>query len=280
MASLASIQAGELLKRQKIVNVTAVASAPYVQIQSCGPLAYYKVTVAATGEITLGGDNTDGTTTLYTIDLSAPAAGLDTYGELVAYINTQTLGHFRCFLIGMRPEVGTTDNTLNTLAATHLKTGATAAVRDNGLTLFGDPGITPFVVGASITNQKFTSQPSGGFSTQQAGWEKDTDCVNQIGYLSIALTAVGGYQYFIYSVDDALGVSNLIYASAAGIATGSTTIPNSNPAAIYWQSNLGQRLLVYGVGAAATSAPALSVIGYTKHLYGNVVQGSNYTGCA
>ena len=277
MSSIQSLTSGELLKLQKVVNITAVTTVGALVIQSCGPLAYYKVTVAAGGDVTLGGDNVDGTTTLYTIDLSTPAAGFDTFGELEAYINNSTAGHFRCYLVGVRPET-ITDNNLITLAATHLKTGATAAVYANGLTLYGDPAVTPFAIGFSVTNQKFISQPIGGFSTQQAGWIKDTRCINTLRYLSFLATATGGGTINLYTCDDVNHVSTLMYSGAFVSAT--VLIPNANPSIDFWQANLGHRLLMYGLGAAAVSVPTIVGTGFTKQVDGDVVQGGNYAGCA
>lgn len=285
MASIQSVQTGELLKLQKAINVTDVTKFPALQIQAVGALAYYKVEVEAAGNILLTGDNTDGTTALYTIDLSTPAAGLDTYFELKNHINNATGGHFRCYLVGVRPE-HKTDNTLDTLAATAIKTGAAAGVAANGLTLYLDEAqatSSAYYIGVGVTNDAFTSQPTGGLSTRLSGRSFNEFCENGVNLMNINLTSATGTALAtkLYSCDDEAGTSSLLWSDAWVSATAENW-PSSNVPTFphFVKANLGHRLLIeWSMATAPVTACAISVVAYTKHLSGGEVRGANYTGC-
>jgi hypothetical protein len=270
VASVQSLQSGELLKRQKVCNITATTAFPAMQIQYVGSCLFAKITVAAGGDITIHADDVDGATTTYcTIDLSTPAAAVDTYGELEDVINGYE--DLRCFLIGVLPSQST-DNTLDTLASTSIRT-------TNGLTLYSDEALLD--VGFAITNRKFTSRPSGGWATKDAGWVKDDLCVNSLHYLSMAVTAAGTGNIEVYGVSEDGDTTVLLWDNAIADATGGVTEEHGatpTPDTVFVAAPRGHRLVVWFDMVAAITAIALNAVGYTKHLTGEEVPDANYTG--
>lgn len=267
MASQQELIQGQLLERTKIVNFAYNAHAA-MQIQYVGPKLYSTITVAAGGDITIYADDTDGATTSYfTADLSTPAAARDTFGELAAEINADP--YLRCFLIGEIPSASTD----NRLAAVTNGNIATA----NGLTLLGDPAVSGYIVGFAVTNEKFTSRPTGGHATKSVGWVKNDNCVNSLCYLNFTLTTVGDGTYQVYSVDGTT-VNTLIPATAFSTATLKEVGVSPTPDTVYVAAARGERLVVTMDGAAAITAGNVYAIGKTKHLFGQVVPASNYTG--
>lgn len=278
MASEQALISGQALVRQKAFSFAAVTAFPAMQIQYCGAYAYAKIAVAAGGDVTITADDTDGTTALYTIDLSTPAAGLDTYGELRAYING--LPDLRCNLLGVLPSAST-DNTLATLAAAHLKTGATQAIQENGKTLLIDQAVL-LDVGFCISGEKFISQPDGGYSTKRKGWIRQTHCINYLDYLyaSIATQAQNG-SIKVYSVNDEDQTSYLLWSNAYAAGTAEEH-PGAAPRPMeFLQSNEGERLVVIFDAVDTAMSGTLDVHGFgrTKNLIGDPVYGSNYDGC-
>lgn len=262
------------LARQKIVNITDVTKFPALQIQYVGSKAYSKITVAAGGDITIHADDTDGATDVYaTFDLSTPAAGLDTFGELADAINAYA--DLRCFLIGALPSQGT-DDKLDTLSATSIRT-------NNGLTLYFDEAKSGNLdVGFAITNQKFTNRQTGGFSTKQKGWTKDKYCVNSLNYLYAAVTAAGVGNIEVYAIDDSNGSVVNIWNNAIADATSGVTEEHGttdHPDAPFLKAPQGHRIVVWLDMAAAITAIDLLVHGYTESILDAEVPGDNYTGC-
>lgn len=101
----------------------------------------------ATVAIAAGGDmafTTNGTTADSavssdgTIDLSTPAAGENTIGEVCDVINAS--GTWACVLVDVRPSVAT-DNTLSTLAETSTTTGLSATYNLDGNGVFDVEGL-------------------------------------------------------------------------------------------------------------------------------------------
>lgn len=272
------------LGRRKAAAFSAVTAFPALQIQAIGPLGFYKITVAAGGDITLGGDNVDGTTTLYTIDLSTPAAGIDTFGELKDSINGSTGGHFRCYPLGVLPSEST-DNTLAALSATHLKGSAAAGVAENGLTLYIDQAVL-LDVGFAITNDKFTSQPINGSDGFLVGFEQNAvgnvrNIVNELLYINVNLTQTNAGSTKVYSVDDRPGVNSatLLYSNAYVSATAEEHPSSSG--AYSFVALPGQRLCVKfdAVDTAATACDVRAT-GLTWSIDGKAINhGANYTGC-
>lgn len=268
MASEAAVVQGDLLKRQKIVNF-AYTAPPAIQIQYIGSKLYCKAAVAS-GIITIKADDTDGATTTYaTID--ATAASGDTFGELCDLINAYA--DLRAFAIG---EINTaTSNTrLADLSATSIRT-------TNGLTLESAESVSGYIVGFAITNEKFTSRPTGGFSTKYVGWTTNANCINSLNYLNFSLTTTGNGTYQVYSVSGSGAgdvVSTMIPATAFTSAT-TTTIAGAVPSTPYISANVGERLVVTFDGAAAITAGNVYAVGQTKNIVGDVVPSGNYTGC-
>lgn len=272
MASLQSLQTGELLKRTKVFANTTITVMPAMQIQHCGPELFAKVTVAVTtGDITLKADDVDGeTTTVLTVDVSD--AAYDTFLEIENAINAT--GVFRCSLIGALPS-DTSTAMLATLAATSCRT-------DNGLTLYFLATTTSQVFGFAITNNKFTARPTGGFSTQKNNWTTDELCENMINYLEILLTCTNGGTTTIYAVDDVNDVETAMWSDAFVSAT-KETHGSTEPSELFIKAPEGCRLVVQFAASTSTddfSVPNIKCIGTTKHQVGDEVPGANYTGIA
>lgn len=273
MASTQSLLTGDLLARRKVINVSAVTAFPAMQIQYIGTSLFGTVAVAAGGDMTLGADDTDGTTAVHTIDLSTPGATVDTFGELAAVING--FGDFRCFLLGVRTDQST-DNKLDTLVTASCRT-------DNGLTIFIDEAEAPTDVGVCITNRKYISRPVGGIENLHLGETTDQNCINSMHYLIWTVTAAGtgNLEVIGISQDDQTTVS--IWDDAIADATGGITEgahgATPTPDVIFLAAPRGYRIVVYFDMAAAVTATDLRVIGQTKHIVGGDVPSDNYTGC-
>ena len=282
MGSYQEIIQGKELAKMKSVAIAAVTSYPAMQIQYCGPYAYAKVAVADSGDMTLSGDDTDGTTSLHAIDLSTPGITVDTFGELKDVINGY--GDFRCKLLGVLASEST-DNMFQTLSAAHLKTGATAAIMANGLTLYMDQA-TLLDTGFCITNHKFTSQPSGSGETSLNGMVTDELCINSLHYLYFDVaTQVNNGSIKVYSCDDTNGVNTetLLWTNAytAGTAEEHGTTSPVTPDSVFLRGIMGHRLCIKfdAVDTAQSSTLDCRAIGYTRHMTGGQVEGGNYTGC-
>lgn len=286
-----------LTKRTKVFAVGAVTAFPGVQIQYVGPKLFAGIDVAAAGNMTFYADDTDGETTVDPdigfstvpttdgiIDLSAPAAAVATFGQLCDHINS--MANWRCFLIGVSRD-GDTDNKLDTLAEADSHTVRSSS----GLTLFVDQegggagtgsAETLRNLGFAITNNKFTSRPKGGFSTNRVGWTTDELCDNVLTFLHVNITNSGDGNIEIYACDDLNFVQapklvwDNIYVTATAEEHGGT-----NPLAPFVAAPTGQRLLIYfDVTSAAASACDVHAIGSTQHKTGGRVPDANYTGIA
>lgn len=264
--------------KQKQITFSAVTAFVGLKIQAIGSLAYYKVAVAAGGDMTLSGDDVDGTTSLFAIDLSTPAAGVDTFGELKDYINGTCGAHFRCDLVGVLGSEST-DNTLATLSAAHLKTGATVTVQNEGLELYLDQAVL-LDLGFSISNQRFWMQPNEGYDSALVGRTTDFNVENELEYINVNLTQTNAGTWKIYECDDTPGVnsSTLRYSNAYVSATAEEH--PSSTGAYNFSVSRGKRMCVK-FDAVDTAATACDVRarGKTTHLTGGQVFGGNYAGC-
>lgn len=297
MASVQDMQVGKLNEVVKNIAIAAYTAFPAIQIQYCGPYKYASVAVASGGDMTFKADDTDGITTvdpvigwasgaataLGIIDLSTPHASINTFAELVNHINNNSGGNWRAFLIGALP-TATTDNTLATLAE-----ASGSAIGDNGITLYADPAVTPYDMGISITNEKFTSRPKGGWATHHVGWTRNKlpgsnpalAVVNSLCYMEHTTTQVNAGYITLYAVDEidnsvSLLYTNAIYTTATKQTIGATPTPED----IYVSAPPGKRLLVYWDAVdTAMSVCVASIIGKTRHRFGGEVPSNNYTGC-
>jgi hypothetical protein len=302
MASVQDMQVGKLNEVTKVISMASVAVFPAIQIQYCGPKTFASVAVAAGGDMTFKADDTDGLTTvdpnigcasgaqtaLGIIDLSTPNAIIDTMGELVNWINQYGAGNWRAFLIGMLPSQKT-DNTLVTLT----ESNGLAVTGDNGLTLYFDPATTfanGFTgIGYSITNEKFTCRPRGGWQTHQVGWSRNKkpgsnpalEVVNSFCYAEHTTAATNAGNLTCYAVDEISNAETLLYTgalftTATAQAIGATPTPDT----YYVSAPPGQRLVVwYDLVDTLMTAHVSSCIGKTKHRFGGEVPSANYTGC-
>lgn len=286
MGSTQQILTGDALARTKTFALGTVTNWPAMQLQYVGSALFAEITVASPGEMTFYADDVDGSTTVDPdigidgsgdaatngiIDLSSPHSLVNTFRELENHINSQA--DWRCFLIGVRPDQST-DDKLDTLAATSCRT-------DNGLTLYVDEAETGELdVGFSVSNQKFTSRPSGGWSTKQSGWVNDELCENMLNFLHVNITNAGAGNIEIYAVDDIGKATTQILLWDNAYATNTAEEHGATePAAIFIKAPVGHRLLVwFDVTSAAHSAADVHAICTTKHQLGGTVPGANYTG--
>jgi len=269
---------GELTLRKKVVAISAADKFPMIQIQYIGALAFGNYAVVGT-TLTLFADDTDGaTTTVLVADTNA--AGYDTWAELRDAINAT--GVFRCFLIGAQAAADS-DAFLVPIANASCRT-------ENGVTLFFDDSVTATAcdAGLAITNQKFTSRPTGGMVDQRVGRTYDhigphnTLCENTIDYIDFTLTCVGDGVIEIYSVDDLTDTETLLWSNAWVTATREYH-GDSEPEAMFLKGLPGQRLLMHvdrTTAATDITSPSIIVHGSTKDITGGEVPGANYTGCA
>jgi hypothetical protein len=135
--------------------------------------------------------------------------------------------------------------------------------------------------GFSISNQKFTSRPTGGWSTKTVGWVTDALCINSLCYAEITATQATDEDYtYIYACDDAAFTSSLLYTSAIWATTVKSTLGSTpTPKDPFISAPRGQRLCVFTASTTgAISALTIYAIGTTRHVTGGDVPDSNYTG--
>lgn len=121
--SLIEMQRDSYQAPDTILSYTTETSCPVMDIQYVGSEASCTVEVAAGGDMTIkigdlgseAGDANIGASGV--IDLSTPAAGFDTFGELADYLNSKK--DYNCMLHAHPDD--STDNTINTLSATQAK---------------------------------------------------------------------------------------------------------------------------------------------------------------
>ncbi len=292
---LNSNEASDLTKRTKLFSNGTVTTFPGIQIQYVGPKLFAGISVVAAGNMAFYADDTDGETTVdpdigYTtvattaglIDLSSPAAAVDTFGELYDHINS--MANWRCFLVGVAPN-GDTDNKFDTLAIASSHTVRSA----NGLTLYvdeagggagTDSAETLLNFGFAVTNNKFQSRPSGGRKTNRVGWTTDELCENILNYLSVNITNVGSGNIEVYACDDLASTKTNVkiwenaYTTATAEEHGATPVAEA-----FIKAPVGQRLLIYfDVTSAVATACDVRATCTTRHITGGQVPGANYTG--
>lgn len=275
MGTTDDFKQAELLTLTKSVNITVDEEYPAMQVQYYGPALYAKIAVAAGGDIAITADDTDGeTTTLLDIDLSTPGTGVDTFGELKDFINSQPF--LRCNLLGAEGSLAT-DNKLDTLSVATIK-------GENGKTLFFDEDAGSKEVGFCITNQKFTYRPDIGEDGHLLGNITDELCINTLKYLALTLTSASHGSTLVYGCDDRLGVNTKTllwtdaFVSATAEAHGATS-PDT-PDDEFLVAPVGQRLLVKFLPTTEIiTSSNVTAIGSTKHTANGEVHGSNYAGC-
>lgn len=246
--NLSDAQLYALQKRVYPVGVTAVNQMPGFTVQYKGSKLYASVAVSSS-DLLFKADDTDGTTTADTavstdgtIDLSTPAAAENTFGEIVDIMNA---GNWLCMVnAGLRADA--VDDRYAELSAAQAKVAA-------GLKIYQDEGVTPFKLGFSVTNRKFTSV---------GVWDSDIGYLNALHYLSLHATATGGLTVSIYEIDDGSSATvlqnnvteTLLAQYKVATATALTlkfTLDQGGPLV----ASLGKRLYVDIAGAAAVSLP-------------------------
>lgn len=283
---------GEYTKLVKVYNQTADTAFAALQLQYTGNKTYSKVQVLATGGVKFWADDTDGATTVDpnigidsagaattdgVISLAAPHTSVDTIYELVAHINS--MADYRAFLCGALADF----KTLNTLDTK----GATSIATDNGLTLYFDEdtvtsnNASEGILGFSITNEKFTSRPTGGWSTKSVGWVKNEESlvINSLCYMEATITQANDTITKIYSCNDRDGTETLMYSSVLTSAT-KTTYGATNPMDVFIQSKPGERLCIVfdNESTESITAAVINAIGTSMHITGGETVGGNYSG--
>lgn len=256
--NLSDAQLYALTKRVYPVAVNAVNLMPGFTVQYKGSKLYASVAVASS-DLLFKADDTNGTTTADTnvstdgtIDLSTPAAAENTLGEIVDIMNA---GDWLCMVnAGLRADA--VDDRYVELSAAQAKVAA-------GLKIYQDEGVTPFKLGFSITNRKFTSV---------GVWDTDIDYINALHYLDLHLTATGGATIKIYEISDGTSRTQLqnnvtetllaTYSVATATAYAQKfSLDMGGPIT----ASLGKRLYVDIAGAAAVSMPSpSSVVSYVR----------------
>lgn len=298
MASVQDMQVGKLNEVVKNITIASHDVMPLIQIQYCGAYKYASVAVDSSGNMTFKADDTDGITTVdptigYTttntalgiIDLSTPAAAVDTWHELVDHINgVWGGGNWRAFLIGALPTASTNG------ALAELAESANNAGGDNGITLYAAPAAAAALdLGCSITNEKFTSRPYGGWKTKHVGWTHNKkagsnpalEVVNSLCYMQHTTTQTNAGYVKLYAVDEIDNSVGLLYTGALyTTATAQEIGALPSPEDVFVSAPPGKRLLIYW-DAVDTTATALvaNIIGKTVHRFGGEVPSNNYTGC-
>ena len=211
MANLYDTLLNQYLNKQgKAIGLVAVPStallAPIMKVQYYGAHAYYTVAIAGGGDFLAQHDDTDGTTTndasigvsnagaqqAGTIDLSTPDASMNTMGELVDWINDHVnIGtavpntNWHAMMDGAL-RARSTDNMFDTLAEV-------TSVKPTTISLYPDMAVSPYTLGFSITNRKFT-----GSNT----FTNDIGYLNSLDYLNVEVKSTGGFTVNIYDVYD------------------------------------------------------------------------------
>lgn len=254
MANYNDVVLNEYIKKYSVaLGLVAVNLAPVFTCQYKGASLYASVAVASGGDMAFKADDTDGITTADAnvnttgaIDLSTPAAGVDTTGEVVDLINASTGGYWLCMLNGgLRADA--TDNALFTLAA------AAGAELAAGVGIMADEGVAPYRCGFSITNRKFTAV---------GAWSNDIGYLNKLDAFSVKVTSTGGFTVNIYDIYDGATPTTLQNELSKTLLwtenQASNTALTTNFKATYGeplQAAIGHRLYLEVVGVAAMSIP-------------------------
>lgn len=171
--NLSDVQLNYLVNRTiKPFGVVAVNKCPLFTVQYGGGLAYYSLAVTVTtGSMAFKADSTNGTTTATAHTDGASTAGtllpsettVDTLGELIDVINTPA-DWYGMLNTGLRADVTTGGRPFTLSAVASAKPVA-------GIKVYANEGVTPFKLGYSITNRRFT-----GYGV----WETDEGYINEL----------------------------------------------------------------------------------------------------
>ena len=246
----------EMLAVPIIVAITCTDTTTDTSSRQAIACVWYKGETGsgATFEIQAAGNwvfTTDGTTpdtsvvaSTGIIDLSTPAAGYDTWGEVAAVINAS--GNWGCRLLAVLPE-DSTDNTSETQAEVDL---STAARKKSGWFVYGDSSVS-FETAVCISG----FQPTGVAGV----FEDDDNCINWVNYVSaVANFDSGTCAIKIYSANQTS--STLLYTSSA-MTTDTVINCGTNGDIGFIPSKYGERLVVKIDASADLDSYTLSVIG-------------------
>ena len=266
MANYYDNQLNELLAESRFFYNETTQTMPALIVQYIGSEASGTVTVAAGGDMTFkhgalsseavdGGIGASGV-----LDLSTPAAGLDTMGELVDTINASA--NWRAILVGAR-RADSTDNTLAALSEAQAKVSTLSGrYRSAGLYVYMDEQVA-FKCGFSITNKRYTGVYTA--SAQKAlGDVKDAGYQNELAALSLKSTYGSGTSaYTVYLINDETNEEITLFSAAGGATTvaGSLNLVSTYGSA--YKAPIGYRIFVQLVNSAAMTATLISGQGRT-----------------
>ena len=233
------------------------------------------VAVAAGGDMAFTTDGSTADTTVNgtgSIDLSTPAAAVDTMGELGDIINQSANWAF-IFYGALR--AGLTDNAILTVAAVDL---STAAKKLAGHFFFQDPAV---VLATSLYGVPWAISgfDPTTYDKLEQGSLVDPDLNNQASLTYANVTSdfsAAGRLEFISCSQSADG-------NAFQIALTDNTVKEiGNYAAPIWKSKVGERLVVRVLNDqdAAANSTILNAAGYATNTRGDILNGAPLTNAA
>jgi hypothetical protein len=211
--------------------------------------------IAAGGDMAFTTDGTTADTTVNTtgsIDLSTPAAAVDTIGEVLDMINASANWSV-VLLAGLRSM--SSDNVFTTVTEVDL---STAAYKTTGAYLYSDAAVTPYTSGVAIT----------GFdpAIYVKGDNPDEGCISYVDYISAYINASGSTGIVrVYSSSQS---ADTVLFSA--VITDATTFTYGSVTAMFpfISSKMGERLMVLAINDQDPSTDVLQVLGHTIDLSG------------
>jgi hypothetical protein len=235
------------------------------------------VAVAAGGDMTFTTDGSTADTTVNatgSIDLSTPAAGVDTMGELMDVINQSA--NWAMVLLGAR-RASFTNNCILTVVAVDL---STAAKKATGHYFFQDPAVVDATSEYSIPWAISGFDPSS-YNKLTAGdpTNPDLNCQSSLTWV-LANTdwSASGYLALYSCSQEADGDAFHIIPTLAD----NTDTELGNHVTPIHRSRTGERLVVRVVNDASgvSAATILHASGYTTHTRGDIKPGYSLTNAA
>jgi hypothetical protein len=262
MATANSIGLGkDLAPTQGIYISAATTGNPLILLRYLGDTASgATVAVDSNGNIAFTTDGTTADTTVFAttgvLDLSTPAAGLDTVGEVLDTINGSANWH--AVLAGGYRAMAS-DGIFTTITETDV---STAAMKASGFLLYGDGAVSPYIVAGCITGLDA--------GTIEKGDNPDGGCYSVITYIQCNLntSSAGTLEVWRASQTGETKIFTVALADA-------TTTTFGNGVSTLFKSKVGERLVV--VLDSDQSAPGsggfLVVNGYTVDTAGAAIRG-------
>lgn len=266
MPNYYDVQLQEFLAESRFMYNETTQTLTAIILQYIGPEDSGTVAVAAGGDMTfkhgdVGSEAVDsGIGSSGVLDLSTPAAGLDTMGELVDTINASA--NWRAILVGARRS-DSTDNTLAALSESQAKVSTLSGrYRSAGLYIYMDEQVS-LKCGFSITNKRYTGIYTA--SSQKAlGDAQDAGYQNELAALSLKSTYGSGTSaYSVYLINDATNEEILLFSAAGGATTVAASLNLVSTYGSAYKAPIGYRIFVQLVNSAAMTATLISGQGRT-----------------